>query len=122
MSLIDLRLDQFFGGANGDKAADHIQLEATDATTMRSPEEDIGAPTAVTVDGMAAKLVLRATEAAFDSLDVDTLEGDDRVDSSGLEPGVIELLGELESIPMACAAAAASRRERTPSFPSTAAT
>ncbi|HEX5617522.1 MAG TPA: hypothetical protein VFX51_03835 [Solirubrobacteraceae bacterium] len=94
VKLIDVGLDQFLGGVNGDKAADHIQLEATDGDDdlTVTGKKIINAPTGtVNVDGMAAKLVLRATEAAFDSLTIDTLEGNDHVDSSGLEPGVIEL-------------------------------
>jgi hypothetical protein len=94
VNLIDVGLDQFLGGVNGDKAADHIQLEATDGDddlTVTGKKIINGTTGTVTVDGMKAKLVLRATEAAFDSLTIDTLEGNDTVDSSGLEPGVIEL-------------------------------
>jgi hypothetical protein len=94
VDLIDVRLTQFFGGVDGDKAADHIQLEATDGDDdlTVTGKKNINAPTGtVTVDGMKAKLILRATEAALDSLTIDTLEGNDTVDSSGLEPGVIEL-------------------------------
>ena len=94
VDLIDVRLTQFFGGVDGDKAADHIQFEATDGDDdlTVTGKKNINATTGtVTVDGMEAQLVLRATEAAFDSLTIDTLEGDDNVDSSSLEPGVIEL-------------------------------
>jgi hypothetical protein len=94
VNLIDVGLDQFLGGVNGDKAADHVQLEATDGDDdlTVSGKKIINAPTGtVAVDGMAAKLVLRATEGALDSLTIDTLAGTDTVDSSGLEPGVIEL-------------------------------
>jgi Ca2+-binding RTX toxin-like protein len=94
VDLIDVRLTQFFGGVDGDKAADHIQLEATDGDDdlTVTGKKNINAPTGtVTVDGMKAKLILRATEATLDSLTIDTLEGNDTVDSSGLEPGVVEL-------------------------------
>ena len=94
VNLIDVGLDQFLGGVNGDKAADHIQLEATDGDddlTVTGKKIINGTTGTVTVDGMEAKLILRATEAAFDSLTIDTLAGNDTVDSSGLEPGVIEL-------------------------------
>jgi hypothetical protein len=94
VDLIDVRLTQFFGGVDGDKAADHIQLEATDGDDdlTVTGKKNINATTGtVTVDGMEAQLILRATEAAFDSLTIDTLAGNDTVDSSGLEPGVIEL-------------------------------
>jgi Ca2+-binding RTX toxin-like protein len=94
VELIDVRLTQFFGGVDGDKAADRIELEATDGDDDLSVtgKKNINASTGtVTVDGLAAQLVLRATEGTLDSLAIDTLEGNDNVDSSGLEPGIIEL-------------------------------
>jgi hypothetical protein len=92
VELIDVRLTPFFGGADGDKAADHIQLEASDGDDdLTVTGKKVLSAGMVTVDGMEAQLVVRATEAALDSLAIDTLAGDDHVDASGLEPGVIQL-------------------------------
>jgi hypothetical protein len=90
VELIDLNLAGFFGTADGDKAADQVQLEATDGDDDLTVVGKKFIAGTVTVTGMDAKLNLTHTE-PIDKLSIDTLEGDDHVDSSGLEPGVIEL-------------------------------
>jgi Ca2+-binding RTX toxin-like protein len=71
-----------------DNAVDRILVEGTDRN------DDIavaGDAQAVTVSGLAATVQLLHPEAAKDELRIDTLEGQDTVDSAGLAAGVIAL-------------------------------
>jgi hypothetical protein len=45
----------------------------------------------VTVTGLPVKLGISFAQIGFDALAIDTLGGDDSVDTTGLAPGVIDL-------------------------------
>ena len=102
--------------------ADRIEIEGTDGDddlTVTGKKLFSGT---VTVTGLAAKLGLPRPE-RVDTLAIDTLDGDDTRRLVGPGARIIELEAKsYRSMPIACAAAAASRRERTPSLPSIAAT
>ncbi len=51
-----------------------------------------GAGTSVNVTGLHASVAITDAEGANDSLDIETGDGDDTVDHSGLPPGIINLL------------------------------
>jgi hypothetical protein len=90
VDLIDLSLAPGFGVPGGDNTADRVRIEGTDdddALTVVGKKLFAGT---VTLTGLETKLNLTHTEGA-DTLAIDTLEGDDSVDSSGLEAGVIGL-------------------------------
>ncbi len=76
-----------FGGAQGDGQADQITIEGTPA-----PDTITIAATGATaqVTGLTAAVSVAGGEPAFDRLDINTLDGDDVVDSQ-LPPGVIQL-------------------------------
>ena len=77
------------GGGAGDP--DRVEIEGTegrDTVTVTGRKVVFGS---VTVTGLPVKLGISFAQAAFDTLAIDTLGGDDSVDSSGLEPDVIGL-------------------------------
>jgi hypothetical protein len=80
-----------FGTPNGDGAADRVEIEGTDRdddVTVTGQKLFSGA---LTVTGLPVKLGISHAEVALDTLVIDTLDGDDSVDTSGLAPDVIGL-------------------------------
>src|SRR5262249_5803521 len=75
------------GGADG--AADHVILNATDG------KDDIdvsGDASALEVNGLAATVELLHPESAVDSLEIETLDGADRVRTATVAAGAIRPL------------------------------
>ena len=76
------------GGTTGDGQADRIVVNATngdDAITVRG---DAGG---VTVKGLIPAIGILHPEAANDRLEINTLDGLDTVDATGLDAGAIQL-------------------------------
>ena len=73
----------------GDSAADVVTLHGTagndDITLMGNGE-------GVTVSGLSAELILSGTELSYDQLRINTHEGDDGVDASGVIAGLMQLV------------------------------
>jgi Ca2+-binding RTX toxin-like protein len=86
---VDLNLSGTLNGVLGDNAADVVIVNATtndDVVTVT------GSPaTGVTVSGLHAMVNITASEPALDSLFIDGLAGDDVIEASGLQAGVIIL-------------------------------
>lgn len=71
--------------------ADRVEIEGTDGdddVTVKGSKVVFGS---VQVTGLPVKLGLTFAEVTRDTLLIDTLAGDDRVDTSGLAPDVIGL-------------------------------
>jgi hemolysin type calcium-binding protein len=75
------------GGTTGDGAADHVVVEGTNGDDAIKVSGDA---TAVNVKGLASAIQILHTEIA-DRLDVNTLAGNDSVQSAGLAAGSIQL-------------------------------
>ena len=93
----DVRLDLAgtLGGNSGDGQADRVVVNATngnDAITIQGDAE------VVKLSGLAATVAVLHSQAASDRLEVNTLDGRDTVDSSGLAAGAIQLL--VDGIPV----------------------
>jgi Ca2+-binding RTX toxin-like protein len=89
VGTVTVNLAGTLGGASGDGAADDVVVEGT----AGKDAIDIGGSSAagVTVSGLVPTVRVLHPEFANDRLDVNTLAGNDTVDSSGLGPGVIQL-------------------------------
>jgi Ca2+-binding RTX toxin-like protein len=88
VTQVNLNLQNPPGSALGDGAADHVVVNGTagdDAIVVT------GAAGNADVTGLSAAVVITHAEAANDRLDINTLAGNDTVDTSGLAPGVIQL-------------------------------
>ena len=85
-----VELDLFGSIASmGDSAADVVTLHGTagnDDITL------IGNSDGVTVSGLSAELILSGTELSYDQLRINTHEGDDGVDASGVMAGLMQLI------------------------------
>jgi RTX calcium-binding nonapeptide repeat (4 copies) len=77
------------GGGAGDP--DRVEIEGTDGDDTVAVSGKKVVFGSVTVTGLPVKLGISFAEAARDTLLIDTLEGDDTVDTSGLAPDVIGL-------------------------------
>ncbi len=88
---VNASLAPSFGTPSGDGAADRVAVTGTngdDAVTVTGRAVVSGS---VTVAGLPVKVGISHAEGALDTLAIATLGGDDTVDSSGLEPGTIQL-------------------------------
>ena len=85
---VNVDLAGTLGGATGDGQPDRVVVNATDNDdTIRV----FGDATEVTAKGLAPLVGILHPEAANDRLEINTLEGTDTVDSSGLAAGAIQL-------------------------------
>jgi len=73
----------------GDGAADNVFVEGTAGDDSVKVEGKNGS---ATVSGLAATVNINGAESANDTLEVDTLGGNDTIDASGLEPSAIKLI------------------------------
>jgi len=80
--------------ANGDAAADRVEIKGSngpDAVRITGKTVFSGS---LTVTGLPVKLDVSHSDGPLDTLAIDTLAGDDTVDTSGLEPNTIGLAVE----------------------------
>jgi hypothetical protein len=88
VSAVNVDLAGALGGVAGDGATDSVIVKGTD----RNDAIDVSGDAAdVKVSGLAATVSILHTEAANDRLDVNTLAGNDIVNSAGLAAGAIRL-------------------------------
>jgi hypothetical protein len=88
---LNASLASSFGTPNGDGSADRVEIAGTagaDAVKITGKKVFSGS---LTVTGLPIKLGISHAEVALDTLAIDTLAGDDTVDTSGLGPDVIGL-------------------------------
>jgi len=88
VSLVNIDLSGTLGGATGDGSADRVVVNGTNGNDAINVNGDAGG---VKVSGLAATVGILHSEAANDRLDVNTLAGQDNVDSSGLAAGALQL-------------------------------
>jgi hypothetical protein len=85
---VNVDLAGTLGGATGDGQPDRVVVNATDNDdTIRV----FGDATEVTAKGLAPLVGILHPEVANDRLEINTLAGNDTVDSSGLAAGAIQL-------------------------------
>src|SRR5204862_6090530 len=77
------------GGTTGDGQADRVIVNGTNGNDTVNINGDAGG---VKISGLAATVEILHSEAANDRLEINTLAGSDKVDSSGLAAGAIQLL------------------------------
>jgi Ca2+-binding RTX toxin-like protein len=82
VDLVDMSLAPSFGTANGDKAADRVEVAGATPATVTGQTVVSGA---VTVTGLAARLQISHSDGLLDTLAIDA----PAVDTSGLQPGTI---------------------------------
>jgi Ca2+-binding RTX toxin-like protein len=82
VDLVDVSLAPSFGTANGDKAADRVEIDGSTPATVTGQTVISGA---VTVTGLAARLQISHSDGPLDTLAVHA----PAVDTSGLQPGTI---------------------------------
>jgi Ca2+-binding RTX toxin-like protein len=88
VQLVDISLAGNFGAPGGDNTADSVDVDGTDGDDeLTLVGKKVIAGTA-TLTGLPYKVNMSHTE-PIDSLAVHTGDGDDSIDSSALEPGVI---------------------------------
>ena len=88
---LNASLASSFGTPNGDGSGDRVEIAGTegdDDVVITGKKVFSGA---LTVTGLPIKLGISHAEVALDTLAIDTLAGDDHVDTSGLAPDVIGL-------------------------------
>src|SRR5829696_1582160 len=85
----NVSIDLAAAGGGVDNLLDRVIVKGTDRNDTITVEGD---SQLLKVNGLAAAVELLHPEAAKDQLEIDTLEGNDTVDSAGLAPGVIALL------------------------------
>ena len=74
------------GGTTGDGQADRVIVNGTNGN------DTINVAGGVKASGLAATVEVLHSEAANDRLEINALAGSDKVDSSGLAAGAIQLL------------------------------
>jgi Ca2+-binding RTX toxin-like protein len=88
VTQVELNLENPLGSGVGDGAADQVTINGT------AGDDDIavkGSAGSVDVTGLSAAVAISNAEFANDRLDINTAEGNDTVDTSGLAAGVIQL-------------------------------
>ena len=85
---VNVDLASTLGGAAGDSQADRVIVNATNGNDSINVNGDTGG---VKTSGLAATVEILHAEAANDRLELNTLDGRDAVDSSGLAAGAIQL-------------------------------
>jgi Ca2+-binding RTX toxin-like protein len=88
VTQVDLNLENPLGSGVGDGQADQVIVNGT---TGNDAIVVTGAAGNVSVTALSATVAIRHAEFANDRLDINTLAGNDTVDTSGLAPGVIQL-------------------------------
>jgi Ca2+-binding RTX toxin-like protein len=92
VSSVNVDLAGTPGGSSGDGKPDSIVVKGTEGDDAITVSGDAGAKGGVNVQGLPAIVAIFHSEIANDSLEIDTLAGNDSVDSSGLAAGAIKLL------------------------------
>jgi Ca2+-binding RTX toxin-like protein len=95
VNQVDLNLQNPLGSGLGDGQPDQVIVNGT------AGDDDIvvtGSAGNVDVKGLSAAVAIVHAEAANDRLDINTLAGNDTVDTSGLAAGVIQLF--VDGVPM----------------------
>jgi len=85
---VNIDLAGTLGGASGDGQADQVVVSATNGDDAIDVSGDASE---VKVSGLATTVAIFHTEVRNDRLEINTLAGTDRVDSSGLAAGAIQL-------------------------------
>lgn len=88
VTQVDIDLENPQGSGLGDNQADRVVVNGTAGDDHIAVTGSAGN---ADVTGLAASVSIGHAEAANDRLDVNTLAGNDAVDTSGLAPGVIQL-------------------------------
>ena len=91
VALVDVSLSPGFGAPGGDGQADRVTVAGTDGDDALAVAGTVVVGGTATLTGLPAKVNVSHAEGANDTLAIDTGEGDDTVDSSGLAPGTIKL-------------------------------
>ena len=91
VALVDVSLSPGFGAPGGDGQADRVTVAGTDGDDALSVAGTVVVGGTATLTGLSAKVNVSHAEGANDTLAIDTGEGEDTVDSSGLAPGTIKL-------------------------------
>jgi Ca2+-binding RTX toxin-like protein len=94
--LTSLQVDLEGTPGAGDGQADRVVVNGTNGEDAINVNGDAGG---VKVSGLAATVAILHPEAANDQLGINTLEGTDAVDSSGLAAGAIQLIVDGVSVP-----------------------
>jgi hypothetical protein len=85
---VNIDLAGTLGGASGDGQADQVVVSATNGDDAIDVSGDASE---VTDSGLAPTVAIFHPEVRNDRLEINTLAGTDRVDSSGLAAGAIQL-------------------------------
>jgi Ca2+-binding RTX toxin-like protein len=93
---VNVDLAAALGGVAGDGQSDRIVANATDGDDTIDVDGDAGG---VRVSGLVATMAILHSEAANDTLEINTLAGTDFVDSGGLAAGVIQLFVDGALVP-----------------------
>ncbi len=88
VKTVNVDLAGTLGGSDGDGQPDRVIVNGTNGNDTISVDGDTGG---VKASGLAATVNVLHSEAANDSLEINTLAGKDTVDSSGLAAGAIQL-------------------------------
>ena len=88
VSDVNVDLAGALGGASGDNAGDRVIVNGTDGVDAIDVSGDASE---VKVSGLAPTVAIFHPEVRNDRLEINTLAGTDRVDSSGLAAGAIQL-------------------------------
>jgi hypothetical protein len=95
VNAVDIDLAGTLGGTTGDGQPDHVVVNGTNGDDLVNIR---GAAGGVRVGGLAAKTELLNAEPG-DRLDINTLAGQDSVDSGGLAAGTIQLFVDGALVP-----------------------
>jgi hypothetical protein len=96
VSDVNVDLAGALGGASGDGAADRVVVNGTDGVDAIDVSGDAGE---VKASGLAPTVAIFHSEAANDRLEVNTLAGNDTVNSAGLAAGAIQLFVDGTLVP-----------------------
>jgi Ca2+-binding RTX toxin-like protein len=88
VNAVVVDLASTLGGADGDGQADRVIVNATNGVDSINVNGDTGG---VKASGLAATVEVLHSEPANDRLEINTLDGRDAVDSTGLAAGAIQL-------------------------------
>jgi hypothetical protein len=81
--------------AGGDTSADRVEIVGTDGADAVKVTGKTVVGGSATVTGLPVKLLISHSDGLLDTLAIDTLSGNDSIDSSGLAPGTIGLESHL---------------------------
>jgi Ca2+-binding RTX toxin-like protein len=91
VQLVDVSLADTPIGPGGDGAADRVTVAGTDGDDSLALTGRVVVGGTATLTGLAAKVNISHAEGANDTLAIDTLAGDDTVDTSAFAPETIKL-------------------------------